>query len=153
MKASVFSRKSGGRVGASLATPTLLIATLAVLAVGAVFASADSASAKGNEGSRTHVVEIRQFKFFPATLEVKTGDTITWKNLDAAPHTATARGKPGSVAAWKNLAAAPLAAIGQAWDSGKLNRNQSWSLKITGKGTVEYICAYHPGMKGKIVVK
>lgn len=131
--ASVFSRKSGGRVGASLATPTLLIATLAVLTVGVEFASADSASAKGNEGTRTHVVEIRQFKFFPATLDVKTGDTITWKNLDAAPHTATA--------------------IGQAWDSGKLSRNQSWSLKITGKGTVEYICAYHPAMKGKIVVK
>ncbi|MHA7821086.1 MAG: cupredoxin domain-containing protein [Erythrobacter sp.] len=82
-------------------------------------------------GPRTHVVEIRQFKYFPASLQVRSGDIVVWKNLDAAPHTATS----------------------QDWDSGRLNRNQSWRLKVTGNGVIEYICTYHPMMKGKIIIK
>ncbi|MFA6219762.1 MAG: cupredoxin family copper-binding protein [Erythrobacter sp.] len=88
------------------------------------------ASGKDAVSPRVHVVEIRHFRFYPARLEVKAGDVITWKNFDAAPHTATAKG----------------------WDSGRLNHDQSWSLKVTGKGTVDYVCTYHPAMKGRLVV-
>lgn len=40
---------------------------------------------------KAHVIEIRDFVFSPLSVEVKTGDTITWKNFDIVPHTATAK--------------------------------------------------------------
>lgn len=131
MRALASTAGSGGRIRGPLGWAALLLALLALHTLWLAAADAHSATAKETDGARTHVVEIRQFKYFPATLEVKAGDTITWKNLDAAPHTATAKG----------------------WDSGRLNRGQSWTLKVTGKGTIEYICVYHPAMKGKVVVK
>ena len=122
---------SGGRRRGLLAWAFALAAPL--LALGLMLSpTGDSAlHAKQGSGPKTHVVEIRQFKFFPATLTVNEGDTIIWKNLDAAPHTATS----------------------DSWDSDMLRLNESWELKVTGKGTTEYICAYHPVMKGKIIVK
>lgn len=124
-------KNAGGRSRGLLTFTALLAAPLALVAVGAVGQLASPLQAKESAGPKTHVVEIRQFKFFPATLEVKPGDVIIWRNLDIAPHTATAKN----------------------WDSGNLGKDQSWSLKVTSKGTIEYICAYHPAMKGKIVVK
>ena len=121
----------GGRESASLMRRKVLFSALTVLAAGAGLVLMDASSALGKESARTHMVEIRQFKFFPATLEVKAGDTIIWRNLDAAPHTATAEN----------------------WDSGRLNRNQTWTLKVANRGTFRYICTYHPGMKGQIIVK
>lgn len=121
---------SGGRNRGLLNWATPVVALLLLMLTGTSLGAGQSVAASDASGARTHVVEIRQFKFFPESLRVNAGDTIIWKNLDAAPHTATA----------------------QAWDSGRLNRNQSWSLRVTGKGTIEYICTYHPAMKGQIVV-
>lgn len=83
--------------------------------------------------SRTHTIPIRSFKFLPASLIVNVGDTVVWKNDDIAPHTATARGKR--------------------FDSGSIEPGASWSYLALQKGTYPYYCAYHPGMKGKLVVR
>ena len=123
--------KSGGRARGLLSFAALLAAPLALVAVGSASPLGNSLQAKERSGAKTHVVEIRQFEFFPATVEVRPGDVIVWKNLDIGPHTATAKN----------------------WDSGNLKKDQSWSLKITKAGITEYICAYHPSMKGKIVAK
>jgi heme/copper-type cytochrome/quinol oxidase subunit 2 len=61
------------------------------------------------------------------------GDTVTFVNKDAAPHTATAEDK--------------------SWDSGNLNQGDSWTLKVEKVGTFKYICTYHPTMKGTLIVK
>ncbi len=90
------------------------------------------ASAAANETITTHIVEIRQFKFVPEILTVKEGDHIIWKNLDVVPHTATANDK--------------------SWDSGNLNRTDGWLMIVEEIGESSYICAYHPAMKGKIIV-
>ncbi len=82
--------------------------------------------------STTHVVEIRQFKFVPQTLTVKKGDVIIWRNLDVVPHTASAEA--------------------QQWDSGNLNKDAEWTLVAGVAGETDYICAYHPTMKGTIIV-
>jgi plastocyanin len=121
----------GGRKRGLLAWALALAAPLLALGLMLSPVGDNALLAKPNSGPKTHVVEIRQFKFFPATLTVNEGDTIIWKNLDAAPHTATSKD----------------------WDSDMLRLNESWELKVTGKGTTEYICAYHPVMKGKIIVK
>ncbi|NJS13469.1 MAG: cupredoxin family copper-binding protein [Sphingopyxis sp.] len=122
--------ESGGRTRGLLRLTATLLPVVALM-LGYQIDTNDSAWAKEQSVTKTHMVEIRQFKFYPATLQVKRGDIVVWKNIDAAPHTATST----------------------KWDSGKLNRNQSWSLKINSKGNIEYVCTYHPMMKGKIIAK
>lgn len=80
----------------------------------------------------THTVTIEAMKFQPATLTVQRGDTVVWVNQDVVPHTATAARRFDS----KNIAA-----------------GQSWRWKAGKVGRHEYLCTYHPGMKGVIEVK
>ncbi|MCC6313143.1 MAG: cupredoxin domain-containing protein, partial [Thermomicrobiales bacterium] len=56
----------------------------------------------------------------------------TWTNDDTAPHTATAKGK--------------------VFDSGNLDPGASYSFAFTQPGTYDYVCSYHAGMKGTVVV-
>lgn len=77
-----------------------------------------------------HVVDIQSMKFSVPALEVAVGDTITFTNHDAAPHTATA--KDGS------------------FDTGRLNKGQSATVTIAAAGTFDYFCAVHPSMKASI---
>lgn len=73
--------------------------------------------------------------YSPPTLAVVIGknNTITWVNNDIAPHTVTA--DDGS------------------FNSGNLNPGDSWTHVFTTPGTYTYRCAYHPWMRGTIIVK
>jgi plastocyanin len=82
---------------------------------------------------RTHAVAIRGFQYLPDTVTAQVGDTVAWINEDLVPHTATADGKP--------------------LDSGSIGHKQSWRYVATRKGTYEYVCAFHPTMKGTLVVR
>ncbi|MEM7221873.1 MAG: cupredoxin family copper-binding protein [Pseudomonadota bacterium] len=79
---------------------------------------------------RDHEVEIKSLTFQPRSLAVTPGDRITWTNRDIAPHTATAA--DGS------------------WDSGLLERGQSWTLQVTEDTASDYFCAYHPHMTARL---
>jgi plastocyanin len=81
----------------------------------------------------SQAVTIKGFAFKPATVNVDVGDTVTWTNQDTAPHTATASN--GS------------------FDTGNLKKGASASHKFAKAGSFAYICAIHPNMKGKVVVK
>ena len=83
--------------------------------------------------SRTHTVNIEALKFSPATLEVKAGDTVIWKNKDAFPHNVIAENK--------------------GFRSADLQSGQSWKFKAGNKGEFTYICSLHPGMKALLIVK
>ena len=83
---------------------------------------------------KEHTVVIKDFKFIPATLTVNVGDTVTWKNEDIAPHTATAKGK-------------------NSFDSGNLDSGASWSYVVKKKGDYPYFCSYHLSMKGKLTAR
>lgn len=74
-------------------------------------------------------VEIVGFAFEPATLRTTPG-VVTWRNADAAPHTAT----------------------GKQFSSPELRRGASFSRRFMRAGTYAYLCALHPGMRGKVVV-
>lgn len=80
-----------------------------------------------------HAVEIKGMKFVPAALEVAVGDTITFTNADAAPHTATAA--DGS------------------FDTGRLNKGQSKQVTIAAAGDHAFKCLVHPMMKGSVAAK
>ena len=80
----------------------------------------------------THEVAIEGMKFVPAQLTVKQGDTVVWVNKDLVPHTATAKG---------------------VFDSRTIDAGKRWSWKATSKGQHGYVCVYHPGMAGQLVVQ
>jgi plastocyanin len=80
----------------------------------------------------THEVKIEGMQFSPVKLEAHRGDTVTWRNNDVVPHTVTAAGK---------------------FDSGAIAPGKTFSKKLDQPGAYDYVCTYHPGMKGRIEVK
>lgn len=106
--------------------------TCALLSVCAALSILTLASAAAYK-PRTHTVALRGMKNVPATLVVRAGDTVVWKNEDVVPHTATDRGR--------------------VFDSGNIEPGGSWSYVAGGKGTFSYYCAYHPNTRGRLVVR
>ena len=86
----------------------------------------------GYASAADHAVEIKGMKFVPAEIEVAAGDTITFTNADAAPHTATA--DDGS------------------FDTGRLAKGESATVTVAA-GDHAYKCLVHPMMKGKVAAK
>ena len=78
-------------------------------------------------------VSISGFKFTPASLTIKVGETVTWTNADSAMHT--------------------VVADDVSFKSGDLATGASFSFKFSTAGTFTYICGVHPTMKGTIIVQ
>ena len=70
----------------------VLLAALAVIAATGRRSHASAGQPTSSKNAVPTVVEIREFKFEPATLTVHEGDTVEWKNDDNVPHTVTADG-------------------------------------------------------------
>lgn len=99
-------------------------ALLAVVLVGERAVSAEPA---------THTVVIENMRFNPDKLTVKRGDRVVWVNRDLFPHTATANAKT--------------------FDSGDLPAGKSWTYLAAASGDYTYMCIYHPGMQGTLIVQ
>jgi plastocyanin len=78
-------------------------------------------------------VNISNFSFQPALLEVTTGTRVTWTNHDSTPHTVTSTDKRFD-------------------SSSGLDTNDQYSYVFDKPGTYEYFCSLHPMMVGKVVV-
>jgi len=78
-------------------------------------------------------VMIEDFKFAPKEIRISVGDTIKWTNLDSAPHTATDNN--------------------DMFDSGTLEKGESFSMTFDKAGTYDYICTIHPWMEGTVIVE
>ena len=76
-------------------------------------------------------VEIHQFKFAPAEIEVASGASITFTNLDLVPHTAT----------------------GDGFDTGTLKKGESKQITFSEAGDFPYLCTFHRHMKGRVRVR
>ena len=76
------------------------------------------------------VVIIKDFVFLPADITISKGETVTWINQDSVPHTAT----------------------GSGFDSGYMGTGATFKFTFSETGTFDYICTYHPEMKGKVIV-
>jgi plastocyanin len=77
------------------------------------------------------VVIIKDFVFIPAEITISKGETVTWINQDSVPHTAT----------------------GSKFDSGYMGIGATFKFTFNEAGTFDYICTFHPFMKGKVIVK
>lgn len=71
--------------------------------------------------------------FSPQAITVTSGSQVTWTNNGSLQHSATA--DDGS------------------FDSGLLNKGDTWSFTFTKAGTYAYHCTPHPWMKATIVVQ
>ena len=78
-------------------------------------------------------VSIRNFCFGPTILRVPEGGTVTWVNRDDFPHVVL-----GANAAWGGY--------------GKVRGGGEVSYRFVNPGVYPYVCTYHPGMIGAVVV-
>ncbi len=115
------------RARRSRLTPLLVAVVLAGLA--------SAPSGEASLASGPTVVEMRGLGYQPMTLTVTAGDTVVWINRDIVPHTVTE--------------------IEREWTSVEMRTGAKWAWVATNeKGdTTRYYCAYHPTMRGIIVVK
>lgn len=85
-----------------------------------------------SEAASGDTVEIVDFNYKPADLQVKAGTTVTFTNVDTFAHTVTAKDK--------------------SFDSGNMDEGATFEHTFAEAGTFEYLCAIHNSMTGKVTV-
>jgi plastocyanin len=78
-------------------------------------------------------VSVQDNAFKPSVVKIAVGDTVTFTNDGAIPHTVTATD-------------------GAKFDSGTLAPGATFSFTADRAGTVKYVCTFHAGMQGTIEV-
>ena len=122
----------------AFATLVLLAALVPIAATGFLSHANTGRPANSRSTARKVItVEIRGFKFEPATVTIQAGETLEWKNDDIVPHTATA----------------DEGAQKPAFDSGTIRTGAAWRYIARKKGTYNYTCTLHPNMKGEVIVR
>ena len=87
-------------------------------------------------GANKTVVAVRDFAFFPDTVRIKAGSEVTWVNCETDVsdyHTSTS--------------------ASGVWNSGAINRGQSYVRRFDGRGNFGYFCEPHPFMRGAVIVE
>jgi plastocyanin len=79
-------------------------------------------------------VDVKDNVFAPAAIHAKVGQKITWNVRGQIAHTVTAT-------------------EGATFDSGALPPGASFSYTTKKAGTISYLCSFHQGMTGLIVVE
>jgi plastocyanin len=96
-------------------------------------AASAPAAAPSPAPSPVSTIHIKNFAFVPDTVTIHPGQTVRFVMDDETPHTVTADDK--------------------SFDSGNLSQKDTWKHTFAKEGTYKYFCAYHPYMKGTVVVK
>ena len=110
-------------------SPTLAPAAAAAATRNAATAIAGATSFAGT-ATPAQTIVIQDFAFNPATMTVKPGTTVFWRNLDVSAHQIT----------------------GGDFDSGRLYKGQYWAVKYEKPGVFTYICSFHPSMQAQITI-
>lgn len=100
----------------------------AALAAAPVYVSAAGVVASG----AVYTVTIQQMKFAPSPPTLRVGDIIEWVNNDIFVHSATALDKSFDV---------------------ELKPKAHVRITLKKTGILAFVCRYHPGMTGTLVVK
>lgn len=113
-----------------LVTPVLLGATLAAGCFSERTTEPDDSTPCDGTTSAC-VVDVTDNTFSPRTLTVTEGSTVRWENDGASPHTST----------------------GDDWDSGTILVGADFEHTFDAAGEFDYVCDFHSGMNGTIVVE
>jgi len=113
----------------------ILTLVLAALGTGLAACGADSTpvAAQAPQTANGVKVSVRDDLFEPGNVKVKEGQTVTFTNDGAVPHTVTGIG-------------------GATFDSGTLAPGKTFSFVAEGQGRITYVCTIHAGMKGTLEV-
>lgn len=83
----------------------------------------------------THDVVIENYKYAPAELTVKVGDTVRWVNREKrTSHSILFKGEGG-------------------FESDRIFPDEAWSRTFDKPGRYPYTCGPHPEMQGRIDVE
>ena len=104
--------------------------TVALTVLGLALVVASAAHALGSSAAG---VEIKEFTFAPAALEIRQGTTVTWTNHDDIPHTVVSTEK--------------------VFKSKVLDTSEKFSFTFSAAGTFPYFCSLHPKMTGRVIVQ
>jgi plastocyanin len=96
-------------------------------------AGCDTAEEDAPRRGRQHTVRIEGMVFQPKTIAIAAGDSVVWINKDLVPHAA--------------------ASSGAGFDSKVLQFNESFARTFVSAGEFEYVCPFHPAMKGTLQVR
>lgn len=119
-----------------------IIIIILLVVFGVYFLFLGKASAPANQPSAPNTtnpasvtagstVAINNFAFSPSTLTVKKSDTVTWINEDSTTHTIKS----------------------DTFNSGSLNKGDTFKFQFSQAGTFSYSCGIHPFMQGTIIVQ
>ena len=116
---------------------TLLTLTVCLVLVGTACGSKKKASSSsGSSGAAVapNTIDIQNFAFSPATVNVTSGATVTVKNDDTTDHTVTSNDT-------------------KSFDTKHVSPGSSATFTAPAAGTYTFHCNIHPSMKGTLVVK
>lgn len=83
----------------------------------------------------TRVVEIKAYSYQPEVLIIPAGTAVVWVHKDLSPHTVTSN------------------AVGDTFNSGVIERGDTFTHNFFERGAYEYYSTLHPSMRGRIVVE
>lgn len=115
----------------------MVLVAAATLVLGLTACGGDDAPESENGGGDGDTVVAEGFAFDPDRLEVSTGTTVVWENLDGVRHTATS-GTPDAEDGTFDLDLPEAGASGE--------------HTFTEAGTFAYFCQVHNSMTAEIVV-
>jgi plastocyanin len=112
----------------------LVCAAVLVAGCGSSDSSSKPASSPAApKATHASLVKIANYKYAPASIEVKKGATVSFTNSDSTPHTATSKKKG-------------------VFDSGDVTKGKPKRVTFSKAGTFAYYCVYHPYMAGTVKV-
>ena len=85
------------------------------------------------QAKETVHVSIKSFKFVPADVSIKVGDTVVWTNEDSAAHT--------------------VESSDNVFRSDELSKGDTFSFTFSKAGKHDYSCGIHPSMHGSVTVQ
>lgn len=106
---------------------TIVLAS-AALTLTAVAAEADLAAGMADSAANPYA-----WAYQPRTIQITTGDTVTWTNNGVAPHSVTSSNGAG-------------------FDSGDMQPGQSFQWTFGQAGEYPFYCTLHPWMTGTVTV-
>ncbi len=121
---------------------TLVLSLALTVALGAGVAVAQmtggspapaASTAASPEPSPISTIHIKDFAYVPPSVTIHPGQTVRFVQDDSTAHTVTA--------------------VDKSFDSGNLDKSKSWTHTFDAAGTYAYLCAYHPTMRGTVIVK
>ena len=109
--------------------PTCLCLTAALILPGC-----GDGGGSGGGGAAKRTVSMKDLRFHPATLSIRPGQTVTWRNDEAVDHNV-------------------VATKGAEFRSRAFGSGRTYRFTARRAGVVQYVCTLHPGMEGTLLVR